>query len=139
MSSWSETERLVRERAASRCEYCRMHQSLQGATFHIEHIIPSAKGGPSTFDNLALACPSCNLRKSDLTEALDPQSGQLVSLFHPRKDTWAENFEWDEFRVAGLTAVGRATIATLDFNHERRLRIRDAERLFDLFPPEETS
>lgn len=31
---------VVRERAAGRCQYCLMHQSLQGATFHIEHITP---------------------------------------------------------------------------------------------------
>ena len=29
---------LVRARAGDRCEYCRMHQSLQGATFHVEHV-----------------------------------------------------------------------------------------------------
>lgn len=29
----------VRRRAQGRCEYCRMSQALQGATFHIEHII----------------------------------------------------------------------------------------------------
>lgn len=46
---------LVRERAAGRCQYCLMHQSLQGATFHIEHIIPQAKGGSSELPNLALA------------------------------------------------------------------------------------
>lgn len=34
-----------------------MHQSLQGATFHIEHIVPHTKGGAETLANLALACP----------------------------------------------------------------------------------
>jgi hypothetical protein len=39
MSSWSEHAREVETRAGSRCEYCRMHQALQGATFHVEHIL----------------------------------------------------------------------------------------------------
>ena len=57
----------VRERAANRCQYCLMHQGLQGATFHVEHIVPRSKGGPDELANLALACPSCNLRKADRT------------------------------------------------------------------------
>ena len=55
----------VEQRAAGRCEYCRMHQSLQGATFHVEHIVPTVLGGSSTLSNLAWACPGCNLQKSD--------------------------------------------------------------------------
>jgi hypothetical protein len=33
-------------------------------------------------------------------------------------------------------ATGRATIAALDLNHERRIRIRQAEQMFGLFPPD---
>ena len=47
------TAAMVRSRAGNRCEYCQMHQSLQGATFHVEHISPRASGGLSTPDNLA--------------------------------------------------------------------------------------
>lgn len=79
--------REVETRARERCEYCRMHQSLQGATFHVEHIIPRSRGGSTQFDNLAWACPSCNLHKSNRTEIMDPNTGILVPLFHPRTDT----------------------------------------------------
>jgi hypothetical protein len=34
----------VRLRADGRCQYGLMHESLQGATFHVEHIIPQSKG-----------------------------------------------------------------------------------------------
>lgn len=54
----------IRSRAHGRCQYCLMHESLQGATFHIEHVVPKSKGGESTLENLALACPGCNLHKS---------------------------------------------------------------------------
>jgi 5-methylcytosine-specific restriction endonuclease McrA len=70
--------REVRERAGARCQYCLMHQSLQGATFHIEHIVPRSKGGTSDLENLALACPGCNLHKADKTTAVDPASGVEV-------------------------------------------------------------
>jgi hypothetical protein len=37
----------------------------------------------------------------------------------------------------GLTPTGRATVAALDLNHPRRLRIREPEEWFNLFPPDE--
>src|SRR5438270_13853818 len=78
---------LVRERADDRCQYCLMHQSLQGASFHVEHIIPRSKGGSSEMANLALACPSCNLHKADRIKAIDPVTGSLVQLFHPIQES----------------------------------------------------
>jgi len=91
-ASWVETTRQVTARAGSRCEYCRMHQSLQGATFHIEHITPRAAGGSDAADNLALACPSCNLGKSDRVRVPDPSTAEAVPLFNPRTDLWADHF-----------------------------------------------
>lgn len=139
MISRSELVRLVQDRAAGRCEYCRMHQSLQGATFHLEHIVPKSCGGPTSLENLALACPSCNLRKSDRIEAVDPESGTMVPLFHPRAHRWAEHFRWQGYRVVGTTSVGRATVLALDLNDRHRIRIRQAEETFDLFPPPDIS
>ncbi len=135
MSPRHNLQQQVAERAANRCEYCRMHQSLQGASFHVEHIIPRSRGGVSELDNLAWACPGCNLRKSDRTEATDPSLGNTVALFHPRSHDWATHFEWDEYSLVGRTPIGRATIVTLDMNHSRRILIRKAEQLFSMFPP----
>ena len=135
MTAWSEMERTVQERATERCEYCKMHQSLQGATFHIEHILPRARGGRSELDNLALACPSCNLHKSDRVEVPAPDADELVPLFNPRVHNWDEHFRWDGYRIVGQTPIGRATLVALFLNHTRRIKIRQAEELFDLFPP----
>jgi hypothetical protein len=126
----------VRRRAGHRCEYCRISQSLQGASFHIEHITPKARGGRTTLENLALACPGCNLHKADHTHADDPLTGGSVPLFHPRKSRWDDEFEWRGTKVRGRTATGRATVEALQFNHPRRVLIRDAERGFGLFPPQ---
>ncbi len=135
MMSWAEIVRRVEIRAGERCEYCRLHHALQGATFHVEHIVPTSLGGLSAMDNLAWACPGCNLRKSDRVEAPDPDSGAMVPLFHPRSDHWPEHFQWDGYRVIGKTPSGRATACILDLNHPRRLLIRQAEELFSFFPP----
>jgi hypothetical protein len=130
-------ERLVATRAAGRCEYCRMHQALQGATFHVEHVIPRSRGGPSTLENLAWACPRCNLQKTNRVEVLDPATGTQTRLYNPRVDVWQDNFRWDGFRLLGLSDIGRATIETLDLNHPRRMQIRQFEELLDFFPPDD--
>lgn len=137
MTPSSEVKQQVVNRAVNRCEYCHMHQSLQGACFHIEHIIPTSRGGNSSLDNLAWACPACNLRKSDRTEAIDPSSKETVVLFHPRSHDWTAHFEWDEHSLKGRTPSGRATIVALDLNQDRRIQIRKAEQLFGLFPPQD--
>jgi hypothetical protein len=131
----AETTRFVEERAGRRCEYCRMHQALQGATFHVEHVRPKARGGESDLGNLAWCCPSCNLRKSDRIEASDPETAAIVPLFHPRRNVWQEHFRWEGQLLEGRTPEARATIAALDLNHPRRLLIRQAEGLFGWFPP----
>ena len=135
MMSRRERERYVEARADGRCEYCRMHQSLQGATFHVEHVVPRSRGGYSQLDNLAWACPSCNLHKANRIESVDPVTGNQVLLFNPRSDNWEAHFSWDGYRIVGQTSIGRATVAALDLNHPRRIQIRQAEELFALFPP----
>jgi hypothetical protein len=127
--------RAVRERAHGRCQYCLMHESLQGATFHVEHVIPQSKGGESTLENLALACPRCNLHKADKTTAPDPLTGEQVALFHPLQQQWSEHFRFKGHEMEGLTAIGRATVVLLDLNHMRRQRIRQVEESFGLYPP----
>jgi hypothetical protein len=122
----------VADRAGHRCEYCKMHQALQGSTFHVEHILPEALGGPTNLDNLAFACPSCNLHKSNRTDAEDSESAAIAPLFHPRQQVWTEHFRWQDKIIEGLTPTGRATIAALQINSPRHLLIRQAEEFFEL-------
>src|SRR5207248_449250 len=103
--SWADTVQAVEARAKQRCEYCRMHQSLQGATFHLEHIVPSSAGGNEELANLAWACPSCNLKKSNRVTADDPDTKQTVPLFTPRFQQWEDHFAWVAYTLTGQTSV----------------------------------
>src|ERR1700752_5332152 len=87
--------RQVVERAGNRCEYCQLSQLGQEATFHIDHVIPRAAGGPTTTDNLALACVACSLRKWARQTATDPETGGEVPLFNPRTQAWTDHFRWE--------------------------------------------
>jgi hypothetical protein len=102
-------------------------QEGQEATFHIDHIIPRVEGGPTTAENLALACVSCSLRKEARHFAVDPVTGRRVPLFHPRRQRWSRHFRWEGVEVVGRTATGRATVAALQMNRPLILAIRQGE------------
>jgi hypothetical protein len=116
-------------RAGERCEYCRLSQLGQEATFHIDHVTPRAAGGPTTADNLALACVSCSLRKGGQQSGVDPDSSEEVPLFHPRKQVWADHFRWDGARVVPRTPTGRATLVVLQMNRPLIVAIRQEEAI----------
>ena len=79
---------------------------------------------------------SCNLHKADRTTSHANPDTAAVAFFNPRSDVWTEHFEWDDYTLVGKTEAGRVTIQALDLNHERRIKIRQAEQLFGLFPPD---
>jgi hypothetical protein len=92
----------------------------------VEHIIPEARGGTTTFNNLALCCRRCNLHKHVKTEAVDPRTEVTVRLFHPRTQQWSEHFALDRDTAAirGLTPSGRATVVALVLNAAYALATR---------------
>jgi HNH endonuclease len=128
--------RLTIQRANDRCEYCKIAQAGQVATFHIDHIVPVVANGETIAENLALACVSCSLRKGARQEIEDAQSGIKVLFFNPSQQSWEENFRWDGVKIIGLTPVGRAMIAALDLNREMMLSIRAEEKLLGTHPPD---
>src|SRR5439155_2268325 len=54
--------------------------------------------------------------------SVDPLTHEIVSLFHPRLDRWAEHFRLDGPRIAGLTPRGRVTVFPLQLNAPERVR-----------------
>ncbi|MGA8838268.1 MAG: hypothetical protein WCF74_00100 [Candidatus Sulfotelmatobacter sp.] len=57
---------------------------------------------------------------------VDPDSGEIVRLFHPRRDRWTEHFVWDGPRLEARTPVGRTTVTLLRFNEPEILNLRKA-------------
>ena len=110
----------VREDAGRRCGYCLSSETVTGIPLESEHLIPESIGGPTTRENLWLACHRCNKFKSNRTEAKDPLTQEVVLLFNPRVQTWREHFQWsgDGTRVTGMTPCGRATVDALQMNND---------------------
>jgi hypothetical protein len=121
--------RLVRLRADDRCEYCHLPQFALPAALQIEHIVARQHRGGDEGENLALSSPYCNRYKGPNLSSLDPETGELTSLFNPRRDVWDDHFAFVGITLAGLTPIGGATMALLNMNDDDRLEIRSA--LFD--------
>jgi hypothetical protein len=97
-------------------------------TFHIEHVRPKQHGGDTCEQNLALSCPNCNLHKGPNLTGIDPDSGEVSRLFHPRMDVWDDHFRKDlGGLILGRSAVGRTTIWLLQINDPGQLTLRSTE------------
>jgi len=107
----AQQKRVVAERARDCCEYCCSQERFAMQSFSVEHIVPRSRGGKTTLDNLALSCQGCNNHKYTKVEGHDPVTGDIVPLYHPRRQQWRNHFAWNEdfTLIIGLTPVGRAT------------------------------
>ncbi|HLG14894.1 MAG TPA: HNH endonuclease [Blastocatellia bacterium] len=128
----------VVQAAQDRCEYCQTRQEMTLATFHLDHIIPQAKGGATEFENLCLSCPFCNEFKGGTSRARDPQTGRQTRIFNPRCDRWQKHFQWSEdgTQIMGLTAHGRATVVALRLNNQIAQTARRFWVASGIHPPE---
>ena len=131
-------ERVTME-ARQRCGYYLSSEHIVGAPMEIDHILPESLGGLTEEKNLWLACSRCNEHKADRIVALDPASGEVTPIFHPRNETWSEHFRWtlDGDHIIGLTATGRATVVALRLNRPALVRARRRWVAVGWHPPTE--
>ena len=121
----AQTRDFVQRRAGNRCEYCRIPQAVNAFfTFHVEHIVAVQHQGTDDTENLAFACHRCNAYKGTNLSSVDPETAQIVALFHPRREEWRDHFEQAGGVVRGLTSTGRATVRLLNMNAPHRVESR---------------
>lgn len=127
----------VARRAGYYCEYCLSREDHSPSSFAVEHIQPRSGGGGNEADNLAFACQECNNRKFTRTGALDPVTGEIVPLYHPRQHLWHEHFVWSEdySLILGISPTGRATVERLRLNRTGVVNLRRKLRPHKLHPP----
>jgi hypothetical protein len=130
------TRQLVWARAGQRCEYCLIHQEDEPFyRFHVEHIVAKQHGGTDNPDNLALACHHDNEHKGPNLTGVDPQTGKVVRLFHPRRQRWSRHFRFNGPVIVGRTQCGRATATVLALNAPDRVELRAELIAEGVFPP----
>ncbi|QDT62834.1 HNH endonuclease [Calycomorphotria hydatis] len=117
----------VRTRAEERCEYCKLPQkSTPFVTFHIDHIYASQHILDDRPENLCLACPHCNFHKGPNLTTIDPDTNEIVPLFHPREQSWDEHFQLNtnSGEITGNSLTGKATVRLLNMNSPAQTEIR---------------
>ncbi len=120
----SALRRLVYERAGDCCEYCLTPEAAVFASHEIDHIIAEKHGGATEADNLGLSCVLCNKHKGSDIASIDPQTGEIVPLYHPRRDKWREHFQLSGAEFIPLTATGRVAVRLLQLNRPDRIEER---------------
>lgn len=126
----------IAQRANHRCEYCKAPEVVFNFPFEVEHIIPLSRQGSDDEGNLALACRSCNLRKSNRISGLSTQSNVEERFFHPREDQWNEHFQinTESGAVVGTTSIGEVTVKYLEMNSSAQVAARQLWIRLNLFP-----
>jgi 5-methylcytosine-specific restriction enzyme A len=77
-----ETRRVLIRRGRFRCVLCGVTHRNRFDRFHIDHILPVARGGKALLENLQVLCVSCNLQKS--SHLLSPESyakGYVIPIY----------------------------------------------------------
>lgn len=121
----SDVREFVQRRAQGSCEYCRLPQEASILPHQVDHIIGKQHRGSDDSTNLCLCCIRCNLKKGPNIASIDPDTGHVVALYHPRRQTWQEHFGVSsDGTIQGQTPEGRSTVQLLDMNEGDRVRLR---------------
>jgi hypothetical protein len=115
---------LVARRSGGFCEYCRVPEAYDRLPFQLDHVVAEKHGGTTIEANLAWSCFDCNVFKGPNVGGIDPTTGVLTRLFHPRTDLWEASFVMNGATIVGSNAVGRATVEVLRLNLPRRVAVR---------------
>ena len=62
-------------RQKGKCYYC---HARVGDTYHVDHVVPLARGGSNWPENLVISCPTCNMQKRDKLPHEWVQGGRLL-------------------------------------------------------------
>ncbi|HEX3657234.1 MAG TPA: HNH endonuclease [Pirellulales bacterium] len=76
------------------CQYCGEQPGSEELT--IDHVVPRAQGGTSTWQNCVLACVACNKRKADRT----PVQAGLRLRKQPVRPAWKPLYASPSVRIA---------------------------------------
>jgi 5-methylcytosine-specific restriction endonuclease McrA len=81
-------------RDANTCQYCA--RQLPRIDLNLDHVIPRARGGRTTWENVVCCCITCNLKKG----AKLPYEAGMKLLRQPVRPKWTPSFRTPNGKVA---------------------------------------
>ena len=95
MMSAKPSRSAIYKRDNNKCQYCGATKRLT-----IDHVIPKSKGGTDDWDNLVVACSSCNTKKSNklleqsglklVKKPMRPRTHLDLTIFQTKCEEWKE-------------------------------------------------
>ncbi len=76
------------------CQYC--GHKFPRAALNLDHVVPRAQGGRTTWENVVCCCVPCNLKKGANT----PTQAHMALLRQPDRPRWSPTFRAPGGRVA---------------------------------------
>lgn len=106
------------------CGYCGKNGKVMHEKFHIDHFVPKSidKERIDDYYNLVLACPKCNLSKSDKWPTGDNKSphNEKEGFVDPASDEYDQHMQRNEDGfVVGITPVGKSMCSMLHLDIRR--------------------
>jgi hypothetical protein len=93
----------VIRRDKSTCQYC--NKRLSSSQITIDHIIPRAKGGITSFSNCVVCCKPCNSKKGNMTleeasmellkKPVSPSFSDYTCQINMDEEHWCQS--WDDY------------------------------------------
>ncbi|WP_169972912.1 HNH endonuclease [Tautonia rosea] len=87
------SRRNIFKRDHSTCQYCGTRPGSSELT--IDHVLPRAQGGVSSWENCVLACVACNSRKANRT----PEQAQMKLRKKPFRPEWRPLYAYSTMRI----------------------------------------
>ena len=75
------------------CQYCNRH--LPRSELNLDHVVPRAQGGRTSWENVVCSCIECNLRKGGRT----PEQAGMLLARKPFRPRWTPFFRGAQRRV----------------------------------------
>ena len=91
------SRRNIYKRDRYTCQYCGAQPGTEELT--LDHVVPRAQGGISTWENCVLACVSCNKRKADRT----PDQARMPLRKPPVRPAWRPLYASRDMRIDSWT------------------------------------
>ena len=119
----SATQELVRRRANERCNTAASGNPVSRLAFMSNTSSPDSTEEPTIPLTWLWPVIGATFKGPNLS-AIDTESGNILSLFHPRKDIWQSHFILEQGLIRGTSEMGRATARLLNMNAYHRVQLR---------------
>lgn len=124
LNDYKDARDILEEDFQNTCGYCGKDKVIMHEKFHIDHFVPRKldKDRENDYYNLVLACPKCNLSKSDKWPTGNPgmPNDGKEGFIDPATDEFDEHVGRDESGyVIGITDVGKSMCKMLHLDIRR--------------------